>query len=146
AAFRVSGTSLRADAATRTGPEVVDVIRGRSGRLSRVGEHTEVTRGRQSALVGVEHVEPGQHRAVQRLHADPDLVVQAELAALPAVQLALVRVTDVVEHHEHAGVRVRHDGGQRTLPPEIFATEGQTPSFDPPGPGHRGMGCALHHL
>ena len=50
-----------ADVARRAGPQVVDILAGRSGDLGGVGHHAEVARRRQPALPGVHHVQPRKH-------------------------------------------------------------------------------------
>ena len=57
-------------------------------------------RRREPALVGLQHVHPGQGVAVEGLDPQPDLSVEAVVGALPAVQAALVVGGDVVEPDE----------------------------------------------
>jgi hypothetical protein len=89
--------------------------------------------GRQSALVRVEHVRPGEHVPVEGLHADLHLAVVAQRDTVPAVELLLVDLRDVVEHDEDPLGGVLHDSGQRTVPADVLPAESQAPAFKPPG-------------
>ena len=51
-------------------------------------DQADRARRRQPALVPVEHVDPGQHVAVQRRHAQPDPVVEPGVGALPVSSAA----------------------------------------------------------
>ena len=68
----------------RAGRAALDVVVGRAGGLGGVGDDAEVARGRQPALVVVEHVEPRGHLALEGLHPHPDLAEEPELGGLPA--------------------------------------------------------------
>ena len=76
------------DGAARPGPQLGDVVVRGAGRLGGVRDQAEVARRGQPALVVVEHVEPGEHVAVEGVHADPDLAEQREVGGLPAVHAA----------------------------------------------------------
>jgi hypothetical protein len=105
-----------------------------------------VPRGGQSALVGVEHVEPGERVSVERLHADLELAVVAERLAVPGVEFLLVSLGNVVEHDEYSLVRFFYYGGEGPVPADVLATESQAPVLQPPGAPLRGVGAALGHL
>ena len=99
-------------------------------------------RGRQPALPGVQHVQPREHGVGggvgrQPLHSAPDLLVHAELGALPLVEVYLVRRRHVVEHDEHPGIRILDDGGQGPFPADVLAAKRQPPPRQPAGSGHR---------
>ncbi len=122
-----------------------------AGNFGGIGHHPEVARRRQTALPGVQHIQPRQHRVdvgVRRLplHPAADLLVHAELGALPAVQIHLVGRGHVVEHYEHPRIRVFDDGGQRAFPADVLAAEGQPPTRQPASSGHRGVRRTLEHL
>src|ERR1700753_1773826 len=65
---------------TAAGPlaQVLHVVSRRTGRLGGIGHHPEVARRGQTTFVRVQDVQPGQHGSVQRLHPQPELLVQAE--------------------------------------------------------------------
>jgi len=64
-----------------------DVTRNVIDLFGGVGDDAEVAGAGLAALVGVEHVDPGERVALQGVHPQPELLVEAELAAFPAVQL-----------------------------------------------------------
>ncbi|MCO5606201.1 hypothetical protein L7F22_060388 [Adiantum nelumboides] len=138
----VAGGGLAAGPAA----QLVDVVvRGARG-LRGVGDHAQVAGRRVPALVGVQHVDEREDAAVEGGDAQPQLLVHAQLAALPAVELAFVVLGDVVEHDEHLRARFLHHGGERALPGVVLAAERQPPALEPPGPGHRRVRGALLHL
>jgi hypothetical protein len=92
-----------------------------------------VPRGRQAALVGVEHVQPRERVAVQGLHADFQLAVVAERLAVPGVEFLFVDLGDVVEHDEDPLAEVLHHGSECTVPADVLPAEGQAPALQPPG-------------
>jgi hypothetical protein len=105
-----------------------------------------VPRGGQPALVGVEHVQPGEGVPVQGLHPDLELAVVAERHAVPGVEFFLVDLGNVVEHDEYSLIGVFHHGGESAVPADVFATESQAPALQPPGSPLRGVRAALGHL
>jgi hypothetical protein len=108
-----------------------------------------VARGGQPALVGVEHVQPGQRVPVivgVGLHPDLELAVEAEGHPVPAVEFLLVDFRDVVEHDEHPLGGVLDDRGERTVPADVLTAEGQTPAFKPSGASLRRVRAAREHL
>ena len=54
------------DALARAAAQLVEVVLRRSGGLRGLGHHAEVPAGGQPALVGAQHVDPGQRAAVER--------------------------------------------------------------------------------
>ena len=56
------GAGTRTDVAGRASPQVVYVIRWRTGDFGGVGHHAQVARRGQAALPGVQHVQPSQYR------------------------------------------------------------------------------------
>ena len=103
-------------------------------------------RGGQPALVGVEHVKPGERVPVQGLHPDLELAVEAEGHPVPAIEFLLVDLRDVVDHDEHPLGRILDDSGERTVPPDVLTAESQAPPLQPPGAPLRGVRAALEHL
>ena len=101
---------------------------------------------RRSALVGVEHVQPGERVSVQALHPDLDLAVEAEVDPVPAVEFLLVILRNVVERDEHPVCRVLDHRGEGAVPAELLAPESQAPALKPPGAPLRGVGAAQEHL
>ena len=66
-----------------------------------------------------------------------------------AARAILVLVGDVVEHDEDLGlgiVAVLGDRRERSLPTDVGAGKGESPTAQPAGPRHRGVRCALGHL
>ena len=61
-----------------------------AGHLGGVGDHPEMPGRRQAALVGIQHVQPSEHIAIEGVHPDPDLGVQPEIHPFPGVQRPLV--------------------------------------------------------
>lgn len=74
----------------RPRPQPVHIVGGRAGLDRGVDQDGQVPCGGQPALVGVEHVKPGEHVPVQGLHPDLDLAVVAEGNAVPVVEFLLV--------------------------------------------------------
>ena len=103
-------------------------------------------RGGQPALVGVEHVQPGQFVSVERLHPDLELAVEPEGYPVPGVEFLLVELGDVVEHDEDPLAGVLDNSGERTVPADVFTAESQAPALKPPGAPLRGMRAAHDHL
>jgi PH (Pleckstrin Homology) domain-containing protein len=130
----------------RLGAQRVDVVGGRACLDRRIDEDGHVPCGRQAALVGVEHVEPGERVPVQGLHANLQLPVVAQRHAVPGVELLLVDLGDVVEHDEDALVGGFHHGGERPVPADVLAAECQAPALEPPGAPLRGVRAARGHL
>src|SRR6516225_1026539 len=95
----------------------MDVILWRTGDFGGVGHHAEVARRRQAALPGVQHIQPSQRRiggGVRRNPLDPasDLLVHAELGALPPVEVLLVRRSHVVKDNEYLRIRILEHGSR----------------------------------
>src|SRR5215470_16048804 len=134
------------DGGAGPGPELGDVVGRRPSLLRRVGQQAQVARRRQAALVGVEHVEPGEHVTVERLHAYPQLAVVVEGGPVPAVQRPLVALRDVVEHHEHPLRRVFDNGGARAFPADVLATEREPPALQPARAALGRVRAPLRHL
>jgi hypothetical protein len=105
-----------------------------------------VPRGGQPALVGVEHVQPGERVPLLGQHPDLELAVKPEGYAVPAVELLLVDLRDVVDHDEHTLGGILDDRGERTVPADVLTAEGQTPAFKPSGAPLRRVRAALEHL
>lgn len=103
-------------------------------------------RGRQSALVRVEHVQPGERVSVERLHADLELAVIAERHAVPGIEFLLVNLGNVIEHDEYPLVGVLDHGGEGAVPANVLATERKAPAFQPPAAPLGGVRAALGHL
>ena len=103
-------------------------------------------RGGQPALVGVEHVQPGERVPVQGLHPDLELAVEAQGHPVPAVEFLLVDLRDVVKHDEHPLGGLLNDSGERTVPADVLTAEGQAPPLQPPGAPLRGVRAAREHL
>jgi hypothetical protein len=122
------------------------VVVGCSGLGRGVHQDGDVPRGRQAALVGVEHVQPGQRVAVKGLHADLELGVVPEGHPVPGVEFLLVDLRYVVEHDEDPLGRVLDDRGEGAVPAEILAPETQAPALKPSGAPLRGMRAAQKHL
>jgi hypothetical protein len=130
-------------------PQPFDVFARRAGFDRRVHQDGQVPRGGQPALVGVEHVEPGERVPVPvliGLHPDLELAVEAEGYPVPAVEFFLVDFRHVVEHDEHPLGGVLDDRGERTVPADVLTAEGQTPAFKPSGALLRRVRAALEHL
>src|SRR3954452_4828205 len=123
--------------ATGAGAQLVHVVVRRACLLGGVGHQAEIAGGGKPALITVEDVEPAQVVTAQRVHANTDLAVEPTVRALPSVELGFVLRRDVVDHDEDLVVRVLDDGGERTLPAEILAAEGQPPADQPAGPARR---------
>lgn len=64
-AEEAEGSASRAGVAAGQGAQFGHVVVRRSGPLGGLGDQSQVTRGGQTALVGVEHVQPGECRTVQ---------------------------------------------------------------------------------
>ena len=101
---------------------------------------------RQAAFVPVEHVQPGEHVAVKRLHAHPQLAVVAEGEPVPAVEFLLIGLRHVIQDDEHALRGVFDDGGERPVPAHVLAAERQAPALQPAGSALRRMRAAGQHL
>src|SRR3712207_1886935 len=84
----VSPRSPPTSPAAAAGPaaQLAQVVVGGAGRLGGVGEQAEGAGDGHPALEVVQHVHPGGHLAVQRLHPDPDLLLQPGVGALPDVE------------------------------------------------------------
>jgi len=61
------------------------------------------------------------------VHAQPELLVQPQLAAFPAVEAGGVVVGHVVEHDEDLLALLLDHRGERALPREVLAAERQPP-------------------
>jgi hypothetical protein len=106
-----------------------------------------VPRGGQPALVGVEHVQPGERvPVVLGLHPDLELAVEAEGYPVPAVEFLLVDFRDVVERNEHPLRRVLDDRGERTVPADVLTAKSKAPALKPSGAPLRRVRAALEHL
>src|SRR5215470_17654729 len=134
------------DGGAGPGPELGDVVGRRPGLLRHVGQQAQVAGRGEPALVGVEHVEPGEHVTVERLHAYPQLAVVVEGGPVPAVQRPLVALRDVVEHHEHPLRRVFDNGGARAFPADVLATEREPPALQPARAALGRVRAPLRHL
>jgi Bacterial PH domain len=130
----------------RPGPQPVHVVGGRARLDRRVHEDGHVPRGGQASLVAVEHVQPGEHVPIERLHPDLELRVVAEGNPVPVVELFLVDLWHVVEHDEYALGGILDNRGERTVPADVLTAERQTPAFQPPCAPLRGMRAAFQHL
>jgi hypothetical protein len=105
-----------------------------------------VPRGRQSTLIGIEHIQPGQHVPVERLHAHLELAVVPEGDPVPGIEFPLVDLGYVIEHEEDTLSGVFDHRGEGTIPANVLTAESQAPALQPPGPTLRGMRAAGKHL
>ena len=121
------------------------VVVGRVGGLGRVGQHAEVRRRGQAALVGVEHIGPDHDLAGQRRDPDLGLAVEPEVRGLPAVELELVLGGDVVDGDEDLVERVLDDRRQGAVPAVLLAAERQPPALEPARRAQRRVWAALAH-
>ena len=121
-ARRDRGLGAGADVARRAGAQIVDVFRWarrrfRRHRPSRRGSGPTAcrppTRRRTYSHASTGSVVVSDDSA---LHPAADLLVDAELGALPAVEVLLVRLGHVVEHDEHLRRRVLDERWPARLP------------------------------
>jgi Bacterial PH domain len=130
-------------------PQPFHVVGRRAGLDRRVDQDGHVPRGGQPALVGVKHVQPGEHvpvRVLLGLHPHLELAVEPEGYPVPAVKFLLVDLRDVVEHHEHPLRRVLDHRGERTVPADVLTAKSKAPALKPSGGPLRRVRAALKHL
>src|SRR4051795_8892143 len=98
----IAGNSTSEGGAALPGAQAGHVVVGRTGGLGGVRDVSQVPRGGQAALEGVEHVRVGHDVAGQAVHPQVHLAVQPVVGALPRVECPLVGLGEVVEGDEDA--------------------------------------------
>ena len=116
------------------------------GLLRGIGDHLEVPARRESSLVGVENIGPGEGLPIKGGDPHPDAGVQAGVRALPDVEPFQVVTVEVVQKDVRVSTRSLDDGRQGSIPTDVFTAERETPAIDPSSAGHGRVRGPLLHL